>query len=425
MADTTVRPFSEQQQTMLDFLGDTVDDYYLMVESFVLEGPLDHGRLRDAVATVLRRHEVARSTVVGLTGGYRVHPWTEQLVDEVLRVADGFSDVDHAFAAGQVEVERPMDLVRELPLRIWVGSVPGDRAALWVCGHHLVFDGWSLKNLYAELEKAYDDPDALPEPSQYHQAVQAAGPEELDVPSELFARPYRGVRELQARATTPLGPAGHLTVVAGAELAARLRQACGALRTTPYALAVTGLLCALAEATGDHEAIVGSASTGRSRGEAVRALGYFSNTIFMGTAGGSPAQVLREVSSLLPRWQVSPRVQWERVLDLHHGRDLYPVKFAFERAAMARPDIRLSGITTTRWDPPSGPGGSARRVADISGTFDAEGVRLSARYRADVVDEWWVRSVLEGCLAVTAALVDESLAPAADPASASLLPTAR
>jgi mycobactin peptide synthetase MbtE len=399
----TLRPLTDQQQTMLAFMGGTRDQFYLIIESFILRGELALGRFRQALDVLVRRHEVLRSVVIADSGSYSVSPHETSTVDRVLTIRRDIDDISHALRAGQEHAGRCMELDREFPLRVWLAVVSPGESVLVICGHHLFFDGWSWRNFYRELEQAYLDPDSLPPPKQYHETAISGDVGDLSLSAELFRRRYRGVRELQARASTPVGPAGAVQVKQGPDLAAALSRECGARAATPYALAVSSFLVSLGNALADPEIIVGTASSGRSTGAALGALGYFSNTIFVGTGGGTPEEVLHDVQEQLARWRTSPRVQWERILGEYGGQDLYPIRFGFERAGKVRPDARFADVMTDR--APDNPGdGVARRVAVISGTYDKAGVTLTAQFRLDVVTEEWMRGLLEQCLALLEAM---------------------
>jgi hypothetical protein len=393
----TLWPLTDQQQTMLAFIGGTRDAFYLVIESFVLRGELCPGRLRQALDAVVRRHEVLRSVVVAESASYRILPYEASVTDTIFTIRTDIHDVNDALRAGREHVGRPMELDREPPLRVWLGLAGPAEAALVIAGHHLVFDGWSWRNFYGELERAYLDPSSLRPPKQYHETAVSGDVGDLTVDPELFGRHYRGVRALQARATTPVGPAGYTRVERGPDLAAALLRACGRRGTTPYMLAVSSFLVSLGRALGDPEAIVGTASIGRSTGEAVRALGYFSNTIFIGTGGGSPEEVLSQVVTQLPHWRDSPRVQWEKILEEYGARDLYPIRFGFERADRAAPDARFADVVTTRDAEAEAPD-VTKRVLVINGAFSDAGVTLTACFRGDVLTEEWVRGLLERCL---------------------------
>jgi hypothetical protein len=398
-----LHPLTDQQQTMLAFMGGTRDAFYLVIESFVLNGELSVPRFRRALDAVVRRHEVLHSVVVADSACYRVVPYETSALDRLLEIRSDIHDVGDALRAGREHAGRPMELDRDFPLRIWLAMIGPGQSVLVVCGHHLVFDGWSWRIFYGELEQAYLDPDSLQPPAQYHDTAVSGDVRDLTLDPELFQRPYRAVRALSARATTPVGPAGSVQVKGGPDLASALLRECGARATTPYVLAVSSFLVSFGEALGDPEVIVGTASAGRPTRAALRALGYFSNTIFVGTGGGSPQDVLGGVLDQLRRWRTSPRVQWEKVLGSCGGQDLYPIRFTFERAGNTAPQARFADVVTVRADD-ADDGGVARRPAVIGGAFDEAGVTLTASFRADVVTGEWMRGLLERCLTVLADL---------------------
>ena len=340
-----LHPLTDQQQTMLAFMGGTSDAFYLVIESFVLRSELSADRFRRALDAVVRRHEVLRSVVVADSACYRVLP--HESIDAGPAPGDPERHSRHRRRAPRdgSTPRGPWNSTASSRCACgWPWSAPANRS--WSsAGIILVFDGSrSWRIFYGELEQAYLDPDSLPPPKQYHETAVSGDVRDLTLDPELFRRPYQGVRELQAGATTPVGPAGSVQVKGGPDLAAALLRECGARASTPYVLAVSSFLVALGEAFGDPEVIVGTASAGRSTRAALRALGYFSNTIFVGTGGGSPEDVLRDVLGQLRRWRTSPRVQWEKVLGEYGGQDLYPIRFTFERAGTRarRPGLPMS-----------------------------------------------------------------------------------
>lgn len=397
MPATIEYPATEQQLTMLDFLGSHRDSYYIMPESFLVQGPLDIDRLRMSIKTVVARHDALRS-VVGADGKtMTVTPLLEWDERSVIQCEDAQADAAEEARRGEEICTREMDLTAEWPIRVWVSRLTPNSHIVVVAGHHLVMDGWSFKNFYAEVAAAYENR-PLAEPSQYWAAVTKGIPSECAFATDLFKREYVGVRDLSSRiAGSNLGPAGQLTVRRSSGAAQELRSAAGSLRTTPYTLAVSGMLSSLAETLGDNEAILGSASTGRTSGAAIRAIGYYSNTVFMGATTESLDSILGQVVGLHKQWHTTPRIQWESLLAEHSAKDLYAVKFAFERAEMARPNLDLSGLKITRIST-SSPVTVARRCLDVSGSHDADGIQLTATYRTDAFDETTLTRLLDGCL---------------------------
>lgn len=121
-----------------------------------LRGTLDGAALTAALADVAARHPVLRWRIPDREG----MPYVE--VDDALPVQVMVRDMTGADALG-AEVRdvlrdaagRPFDL-RTGPLwRAMVVTLGSDDHVLAITVHHIVFDGWSLPILYAELGRAY------------------------------------------------------------------------------------------------------------------------------------------------------------------------------------------------------------------------------------------------------------------------------
>ncbi|MFF9011058.1 condensation domain-containing protein [Streptomyces goshikiensis] len=398
---SSVHPLTEQQHAMLDFIGSREDDYYLMVETFRLTGEVDVVALRSAVAGLITRHGSLRSLFPDSADTYLVVPDSPAHIDGVFEEAGAFPSADCALRAGIERVARPLKLDAELPLRVWLGRVSPTETVLAIAGHHLVFDGWTFKLFYEELATAYGqqaDAPAEQEVSQYWDAA-AGGRKTARKPDfrSLLTHGYQEIRALHARAIGPLGPAGMAHRHWPGELAGRLREASAGYGVTPYAIGAAAMLSALSESLGDSQVILGTAFTGRTNGQAARALGYFSTTVFIGADLAEemrPRQFVKAVALQAITWQMAPRLQWEGLLAEHEGQDLYPLKFAFERAEMAQPAPVLPGIAVERIHPPSSGEGKARRPADISVTYGDDGIDARVKFRRDVVDEAWVNGLL-------------------------------
>ncbi|WFF04675.1 amino acid adenylation domain-containing protein [Micromonospora sp. WMMD1076] len=116
------------------------DDVYVVQQRFELAGPLDAGRLRNAVAALLDRYPNLRVTVHDLGGGpiqvvpaLVTVPWTE--VD----LSAGGS-LDELLAADRA---RRFDLTAPPLLRLTLVRLGADRHVLVFTQHHLLMDGWS------------------------------------------------------------------------------------------------------------------------------------------------------------------------------------------------------------------------------------------------------------------------------------------
>ncbi len=379
------RPLTIQQLAMLDFMEGRVDSYYVMTDVFLIRGHIDIEMLRGALGAVLERHEALRSVFPSDEDYFVVRAFTPAMIDEVFEWRDDIVTVEEALSVGAADADEPMDLETSLPLRIWLCTTAEGPAVLYVSGHHLVMDGWSFKNLYSEIASLLHGEQLRPAVG-YSEAAASANSGELKLDSSLFRHEYREVRALHARvAHRALGPAAHLSVMLEPTLARLLREVAGQLKVTPYAIGASCMIRALGQLLGDEEVIIGSASTGRTSSKAIKAIGYFSTTIFVGgsIAAGSTRDVIAQVAAQAFAWQSSPRQQWEQLLAAHDAMDLYPVKFSCERSAMASPDIviptaRVERVARDRGD-------RARRPLDISVLYAEDEIRLDVTFRTDAV----------------------------------------
>jgi hypothetical protein len=312
--------------------------------------------------------------------------------------AEGDAEADDALAVGLAWAGRPIDMERELPLRLWIGRLATGELLLVVAGHHLAFDGWSFKLLYEDLDDAYralvdGQNDDRRKPAQYWQAVETdrgrAARKRLqdNMWAPLLCRDYRAVRSLSARAGDVVGRAGHTVrrIDGGSE--ASMTRAAQRMRVTPYVLGVSAFLRALSAMLGDDEVIVGTASLGRLSGESAEAIDYFSNSVFVG-AGDLPrrsvCELIGAMNGIVARWLCSPRIQWEELLRAHHGLDLFAVKFSCGAEAATEADLRLPHVQVTRLT--TGGDEWAKRPLEVNVIRRSASMEVRCRYRRDVLD---------------------------------------
>ncbi|MEU2156436.1 amino acid adenylation domain-containing protein, partial [Streptomyces sp. NPDC019396] len=256
----------------------------------LLRGPLDAERLRAALVTVGRRHEVLR-TVFAETDGRPVQLIRDEPLIDFQET--GLSDsADLLTAAERMAAElaaRPFDLEHG-PLTRWILARAGTHeAVLAVCMHHIVSDGWSVGVLLREVQAAYAGQE-LPElPVQYadfavwqrqwlasgvleeqlaHWRTALAGaPPVLELPAD-FPRPavpsYRGA---------------HLRALIDADTAARLSDLAREQGATLFMVLQAVYAALLARRAGQDEVVVGVPVANRSRTETENLIGFFVNTL--------------------------------------------------------------------------------------------------------------------------------------------------
>ncbi|MFF7070322.1 amino acid adenylation domain-containing protein [Streptomyces pseudovenezuelae] len=140
---------------------DRAPDVYHVQVALDLEGDIDPGALRAAVATLLDRHPVLRACV-----RHRPHGGPVQVVRAQVptpwRYAD-LSATDPAERSEQAErlvredLSRRFDLAEAPLLRVTLLRLAERRFTLAVTNHHIILDGWSMPLLLQELFTLYRD----------------------------------------------------------------------------------------------------------------------------------------------------------------------------------------------------------------------------------------------------------------------------
>ncbi len=155
--ESGIAPTSVAQEQVC-FLTELADDAlpYQAQAVIWLQGTLDYAALQSALARLIARHEIFRTTFPLEAGRWveRIHP--EGPAD--LPLIDARCEPDPFAALTGVmrrEFGKRLELLR-LPLIRWVlVRVADDRYALLQIEHHVVHDGWSFVNLLGELAREY------------------------------------------------------------------------------------------------------------------------------------------------------------------------------------------------------------------------------------------------------------------------------
>jgi amino acid adenylation domain-containing protein len=259
---------------------------YNVVEAVRLIGALDERRVRTALATVVARHEVLRTTCVG--------------GDELLVAAEGpvleYADVeDFARIA-----DRPFRLEEEFPFRAVLASRPDGEHALLFVSHHIAADAWSSRLLVGEFLDAYARPGSLADlPIQY--ADFAAWERRQSYPDQLayWRKRLAGappVLELPLDRPRPVTRDDRGAEVSFALDGERVRAAAREAGVTAFSLLLTAFAHVLHRHCATEDVVVGVPVAGRGRPEVERLIGCFVNTLVLRLDLG-PAPTCRRLVS--------------------------------------------------------------------------------------------------------------------------------
>lgn len=156
-------PVSALQDAQLSGVMRQPSNFFTVPFTMTYLGPLDRGRLTHALASVIARHEILRTTFHEISGEWRqvVH---EPFVPDVdyIDLRGLPSSKRGATTDGTVAelIDCPFDVAALPLLRASLVRVADDRHVLVLAIQHLVFDGPSYRLLGRELEVVYQTDDA-------------------------------------------------------------------------------------------------------------------------------------------------------------------------------------------------------------------------------------------------------------------------
>ncbi|MFJ5033069.1 amino acid adenylation domain-containing protein [Streptomyces sp. NPDC088560] len=345
---------------------------YLVPGAVRVEGPLDTGLLRAAVAGVVRRHEALRTTFRS-RDGVPVQVVRHHLdidVPETDLSGPRYTDADHRRWIEDALAE-PFDIGTGPLLRVRLLRTGPDRSVLVVAMHHLVSDRWSLAVFLNELSELYEAgaagrPAQLPELAvQYgdfaawqHQQLDGGGwergraywrehlagaPAVLDLPTDRPRPPVQGFNGGSVPIDLPPALIGELAALAGRHGA------------TPYMALLAVFQILLHRYTGQDDIVVGVPTALRSSAEVEPLIGYFVNTLPIRVGVGGDAgfeTVLTRVRDACLGAYAHQDVPFELIVtDLNTARDLsrppvYQVSFSYGREPV--PTLAMAGARLTR-----------------------------------------------------------------------------
>ncbi|HEX3682848.1 MAG TPA: condensation domain-containing protein, partial [Bryobacteraceae bacterium] len=306
--------FPQQRLWFMAQMGDGAA--YNIQGSIRLAGVLVTPVLQQAIAEVVRRHEILRTVFPPRSGA----PLQEILPHKQFHLP--IVDLSPLTPAARTQVETqflsaicepPFDLAAGPLLRTALLRAAADEHILCFALHHIVADGWSLSILFREVAVLYDAfgqgrPSPLPElPVQYADFAQwqrqNLDSNAFDAQLNYWKRNLSGAVPL---IELPLDrPRPPIQDFAGAcepfeisdTLPAALVALCRAESVTPFIALLSAFRVLLYRFTGQSDSIIGADLANRSRPELENLLGFFSNLLPLRTPiGGNPTfrTVLRQ-----------------------------------------------------------------------------------------------------------------------------------
>ena len=429
-------PLSFAQQRIWSIVQMVPDSpAYNVVMSVALHGPMQVDAMEEAVAAMVRRHEILRTTFPSERGT----AWQEIAASVAVPVT--VVDVTGpAVADPEVEYRRLVD--REARHVFDLAAGPLLRVALFRLGptdqrlvlnvHHIVADAWSGAVIARELTTAYDAhvngrvPD-LPEPAV--QYADYALWERRSVDEGRLAAGVARVRDRvgdgtstvrlltdRARPSSPRLSGGAASFEIAADLTNRLRTASAGNGVTLFTTLLAAFKVVLHRYAGDPQGedtatvTVGTAMANRPHEALQDLVGFFVNTVVVGTAlGDDPtgAELLSRVSDAVTQAYEDQDVPYEAVVaSLPPERrtaaaPLFQVVFD-----MKRHSGNIGPDTGSFVDVVEVHNRTSKFDLEISVTERPDSLLVDAEYDADLFDSSTVERLLAGYEVLLGAFTD-------------------
>jgi amino acid adenylation domain-containing protein/non-ribosomal peptide synthase protein (TIGR01720 family) len=408
--ETRALSFAEERLWFLDQLQPG-DASYVVPLPIYLAGALDEGALRRALAEVVRRHEILRTTVRVASG--RPIAVVAAPADLALPVTSLTTlPVEQRSAAARVEIaaeaQRPFDLATGPLFRARLLTLGDEDHVLLLAMHHIVTDGWSLGVLDREISALYGafargEPSPLRElPIQYgdYAAWQRAwlagevleaslaywkaslegAPRALDLPTDRPRPPVQTYRGARSVFTAP------------AALATALAELSRREGTTLFMALLAGFDVLLHRYTGQDDLVVGTPIANRTRTETESLIGFFVNTMVLRARVASDRSfraLLAQVKETCLGAYAHQDLPFERLVqELEPERDasrspLFQVMFVLQNVPKAAAEPTRSGVKRRELGTPSV---TAKFDLQLTAVEGPSGLSFGFEYNVDLFD---------------------------------------
>jgi pristinamycin I synthase-3/4 len=283
--------FAQERLWFLDALG--AGGSYNIPIALKLTGRVELTALREALNAVVARHDALRMAFPAPEGQPRVTVTRSQTLQlPVVNVDPG-----EALQAAGAVVAEPFDLAQSPLVRAKILRLATDEHWLVISIHHIICDGWSVKNLISELAELYSAhlcghtarlPDLLVQYGDYalwqrqHLTGESGNAERAFWRQELEEVPpaleFPGDRP---RPVQPAGPSATVPLKIPARLVTALLELAHDEGTTLFSVLLAGWQTLLHRWTGEVDFCVGTPVAGRTRPEFEPLIGLFVNTLVL------------------------------------------------------------------------------------------------------------------------------------------------
>ncbi|OKH92133.1 non-ribosomal peptide synthetase [Streptomyces uncialis] len=243
------------------------DDPYVVQSVLALPEELDSDALRQAVQTVVERHDALRAAFVQTPDGPPVQviagqaavPWKEAAAADAAELA----------ALAAEERRAGFDLAAPPLIRMLLVRLAQEEHRLVMTHHHILLDGWSLPLLLRELFAAYrtaGDEARLPTVTPHRAFASWLVGQDREAAREAWRAALSGVDSCRVAPGSgePAGPRQEVRRQLPARVATLVQETARALGVTTSAMVHVAWGLVLGRLTGRRDVVFGSVVSGRS-----------------------------------------------------------------------------------------------------------------------------------------------------------------
>ena len=407
-------PLSHQQEGLLAQIARLAGRHrYEMALAARLRGPVDTGRLTDALAALTRRHPALQTVLRATPTGTVQHVDTTRQPPIAVRAAATRHAQAGQRAIGEL-LTAPVPLLDSLPYRFVLAREPGG-CLLLAKVHHLVFDAWSWGLVLNDLASLYANPASergcRDGPLAYSDYARWQHDHVRGAPYHAHLAFWRQLAAGYPPDGLPLSRhpvdpqdtrAAHLDFSIPPDLTAQLTSAAQDTGATLFILLLAVFTIALACHTGLDDVLLGTATANRRRPEVRGTVGFFANGRYLRT-GLRPAMRMTDVvAAVRDQWTAGhahQELHLEKVLTDLGLPDLVNVKFSCDNALAYLPAPHLPGGTVEHLHLPR-PATSRRHLDVAVRPQPTGGLAGRVTYRTAALDQPAARALASGYLAL-------------------------
>jgi amino acid adenylation domain-containing protein len=391
--------FAQERLWFLDALG--AGGSYNIPIALKLTGRVELTALREALNAVVARHDSLRMAFPVPEGQPRVTVAPSQPLQ--LMIVD--IDSGEALQAASAVVAEPFDLAQGPLVRTNLFRLGSDECWLVISIHHIVCDGWSVKNLISELAELYNAhlrghterlPDLLVQYGDYalwqrqHLTGKSGDAERAFWRQELEGLlPALEMPGDRPRPANPAGPSATVPLEIPARLVTALVELAQDEGTTLFSTLLAGWQTLLHRWTGEVDFCVGTPVAGRTRPEFESLIGLFVNTLVLRCElSGDPSfrEVLQRSRETVLRAHEHQDMPFEQLVsELRPEREMGGTPLVSTVIALQNFGGRLPTLTGLEVSPLALPSSGAKFDLTLELAQDEEERSLSGalEYRSD------------------------------------------